>query len=137
MPILDGGGEVAHIRLRIDVERRVDGGAAVELDLAFLEVEAAAGKIIGAADKIGGAGDGRAGDGAANVQIGAPFALQAKARDGQAVAGARLDREIPGNAGAGPLYPVAATVDLYDAQFRDLRHGGGAPHGEEIGRAHA
>ena len=29
-----------------------------------------------------------------------------------------------------PLYLVAATVDLDHAQFGNLRHGGGAPHGE-------
>ena len=127
---MDGGGEIADVRLRIDVERRVDRGLAVELDAAFAQFEAAAGKFIIAAHQFGPAGDRRIGDGAANVEIGAPFAVEAKAGHGQAIARPRLDRHAPGLGRAGAFNLLAAPIDLDHLEFGDLGDGGGAAHGE-------
>ena len=79
---MDGGGQVADIGDGVDVERRVDRRLAIELDAAFAQFETAAGKFIIAAHQFGAPGDGWVGDSAAQVQIRAPFAVEAKPSDG-------------------------------------------------------
>src|SRR3546814_19390960 len=60
-------------------------GLALEADRAAFQVEATSGEIVAAAEEVGAAGDARLGDGAAEGQVGAPFAVHAETGDRETI----------------------------------------------------
>ncbi len=122
--------EVADVRLRINVERRISGGAPVELNLPLSQFEPAPGKCVAAPDQLCPARNGRAGDSAPYVEVGAPFAIEAQPRYDEPVTRARLDRQSPWPVNAGPFDLVPIAVHFCHAQFGDLGNRGRAAERE-------
>ena len=76
----DAGIEPLDLRLGVDVEQRIGRALAAEADRAAVEPEVAAGEIIIAADEVGAAGEARRVGEAADVEVGRPAAVDARAR---------------------------------------------------------